>query len=212
MTAHFMTATLHMTNALSLVLLRLVLPTLVFAWLTATRRRVAGPVLQPAVLNQGQEPGRSGLNPKRVAEKASETSTQTSVVLPGVGRHILFVDDERSFAESGRAVLKQLGYQVTLVVDANEALAVIRDAHKKIDCVVTDLSMPGMSGFDLARISRRLLPGVPVILMTSQDGVIATELLRVCGIHGLLLKPFTQQTLAEAVQQALTGRNDRAGS
>jgi CheY-like chemotaxis protein len=134
------------------------------------------------------------------------------VVLPGVGRHILFVDDERSFAESGRAVLKQLGYQVTLVVDANEALAVIRDAHKKIDCVVTDLSMPGMSGFDLARISRRLLPGVPVILMTSQDGVIATELLRVCGIHGLLLKPFTQQTLAEAVQQALTGRNDRVGS
>ncbi len=212
MTVYFVTATSHLTNTLSLALLGLVLLASKFAWLTATRRRAVGPVQQPAVLNQCQEPGQSGFNPKRVAEEVSETGKHTPVALPGVGRHILFVDDERSFAESGRAVLKQLGYRVTLVVDANEAIAAIRDAHEKIDCVVTDLSMPGMSGFDLGRICQRLLPGVPVILMSSQDGVIAAELLRVCGIHGLLSKPFTQQTLADAVQQALAGRNDRAGS
>ena len=120
------------------------------------------------------------------------------------------MDDERHFAEIGRNTLNQLGYRVTLMADATEALAAIRGAHEKIDCLVTDLSMPGMSGFDLARICQRLLPGVPVILMSSHDGAIAAELLQACGIQGLLLKPFTRQTLAEAVQRVFTGGKDGA--
>jgi DNA-binding NtrC family response regulator len=115
------------------------------------------------------------------------------------------VDDDSHFAQGGQATLEQLGYRVTLMADANEALAVIHNAREKIDCVITDLSMPGLSGFDLARICQRLLPGVPVILMSSQEDAIAIELLHACGVHTLLLKPFTRQTLAEAVNGALSG-------
>lgn len=49
------------------------------------------------------------------------------------------------------------------------------------------------------------LPAVPVSLLSGQDGLIAVELLRACGIHGLLVKPFARQSLATAVQRALTG-------
>ena len=203
-----MTATVQLMGTCYLVLLGLVLPATLLAWLTASCRRAAETVQQPVTLQRRQERERSGPNPNRTVEKHSETNEPASVILPGDCRHVLFVDDERHFAEVGRATLQQLGFRVTLVTDANEALAVIRSADDRIDCVVTDLSMPGMSGFDLGRLCQRLLPGVPVILMSSREGMIAPELLQACGIQGLLLKPFTRQTLAEAVQRVLAGGKD----
>jgi CheY-like chemotaxis protein len=199
-----MNATLPLVNTLSLLLLLFGAPSAVAACLIAVGRRTAKPALVPPVLNQRWEPGQSGPHPKPVVGKISETKAP-GPGLPGGGRHILLVDDDRHFAAGGRATLQQLGYRVTLMADANEALAVIRNAAEKIDCVITDLSMPGLSGFDLARICQRLVPGVPVILMSSQEGIIAAELLRACGVHAMLLKPFTRQTLAEAVERVLTG-------
>jgi CheY-like chemotaxis protein len=191
-----------------LVLSGLVLPATVLAWLTAIRLRAAETVQLPVTLQRRLGRERSGPNPNRTPENNSETHAPASVILSGNCRHVLFVEDERHFAEGGRAMLQELGYRVTLVADANEALAVIRSAGDKIDCVVTDLSMPGMSGFDLGRLCQRLLPGVPVILMSSREGMIASELLQACGIQGLLLKPFTRQTLAEAVHRVLAGGQD----
>jgi len=205
-----MTATLHSTDTFYLLLLGLVMPAMGFAWLMATRRRAARPAQQPVTLHRREEPEWSGPNLKRTGENISETDELPSTILPGNGRHVLFVDDERHFAEGGRATLQQLGYRVTLAADANEALAVIRGASDKIDCVVTDLSMPGMSGFDLGRICQRLLPGVPIVLMSSREGLIAPELLHACGINGLLLKPFTRQTLAGTVQSVLAVGKDLA--
>jgi CheY-like chemotaxis protein len=204
-----MDTTLPLVTTLSLLLLMFGAPVAVAAGLIAACRRIAKPTLVPPVLNQRQEPGRPGPDPRPVMGKISETKAPEPG-LPGGNRHILFVDDDRHFAKGGRATLQQLGYRVTLMADANEALAVIRNPVEKIDCVITDLSMPGLSGFDLARICQRLVPGIPIILMSSQEGTIATELLNACGIHGLLLKPFTRQTLAEAVERALTG--GKAGS
>jgi CheY-like chemotaxis protein len=204
-----MTSTLPLMNPLSLMFLVFGAPMALVACLMAARRRVAKPVLEPPVLNQRREPGGSGSNPKPVVRKLF-TPKAPEPGFPVGARHILFVDDDRHFAEGGRATLQQLGYRVTLVADANEAIAVIRHASEKIDCVITDLSMPSLSGFDLARICQRLLPGVPVILMSCQEGVIAAELLDACGVHGLLLKPFTRQTLAAAVGRALAGGNTGA--
>ena len=199
-----MATTLHLINTLSLLQLVFAAPAAVVVCLLAAGRRLAKPALEPPVLNQRREPGRSGSHPKPAGERISETKTPAPD-LPGGARHILLVDDDHHFAEGGRATLQQLGYRVTLMADANEALAVIRNAGEKIDCVITDLSMPGLSGFDLARICQRLLPGVPVILMSSQEDAIAAELLHACGVHTLLLKPFTRQTLADAVERALSG-------
>lgn len=203
-----MIAMLHLTNALYLVWLGLVLPATVFAWVTATRCRAAEAVPQAVALHRRQEPEGSSSSPNPRAKKNSETQEPAPAILPGNGRHVLFVDDERQFAEGGQATLQRLGYRVILAADANEALAAIRNASVKIDRVVTDLALPGRSGFDLARLCQRLLPGVRVILMSRQDNPIAAELLLAGGIHGALAKPFTRQSLAEAIQRALTGGND----
>jgi len=200
-----MTAAWHFTNGLSWVLPGLGLLTALVACLMAVRRCAAKSDRPRFTSSRRPEPERSGFHRELAVSEISKAKLPETPVLPESARHILFVDDERHSAESGRSTLSRLGYRVTLVADANEALAVIHGANEKIDCLVTDLSMPGMSGFDLARICQHLLPGVPVILMSGHEGPIAAELLHACGIDGLLLKPFTGQTLGEAVQRVLVG-------
>jgi CheY-like chemotaxis protein len=195
-------------NVLFLVLLGLISLVAVVTCLIAARRSAGQPASRHPGFNRRPDSEPSDLKRKLGAPGISKTKEREPANYRRNDRHILFVEDDRHFAESGRTTLKELGYQVTLVADANEALAVIHNAHEKIDCVVTDLSMPGMSGFDLARVCQRLLPDVPVILMSSLDGPIADELLHTCGIHGLLSKPFARQTLAEAVKRVLTGGKD----
>ena len=208
LSAHFITVTWQLTNTLDLVLLGFVLPATLFTWLAATRRRTAGSIQPPGVFHRRQDPEQSDFNLKPVPPEISKAKEREPAAPSGAGRHILFVDDERRFAEDARITLKELGDHVTLVADAHEALAVIHGAHEPIDCVITDLSMPGMSGFDLARLCQRLLPGVPVILMSHQDNPIAAELLQACGIPGALPKPFTRQSLVEAVRRVLTAGKD----
>jgi CheY-like chemotaxis protein len=198
-------------TTLSIVLAGLVLPAGLIACLMVTRRRTR-PAQPPHNSTRHLRQERCVPDLQPVAREISESSRQTAAAPPASGRHILLVDDEREFAESAQSMLRQLGYRVTSMADANEALAFIRGANDRIDCLVTKLSMPGISGFDLARICQGLLRGIPIILMGSQEGPIAAELLDACGIHGLLSKPFTQKSLAAAVHRALTGGKDTAGS
>jgi CheY-like chemotaxis protein len=140
---------------------------------------------------------------------AAQSATPSSVEhgpssLPlGEGEHILFVDDEQSFADCGQRVLQRLGYRVTTVLNPNAALELVRTRTEQFDCILTDFTMPGMSGLALAREVRSLLPATPIILMSGYGGAITTESLRPQGIRELILKPFTPQTLAEAVKRAL---------
>ena len=99
-------------------------------------------------------------------------------------------------------LLKVLSTQAR-VLNGNQALEIIRDGAQQFDCILTDFTMPGMSGLALARESRKFLPAVPIILMSGYCGVITTESLRAQGIRELILKPFTPHNLAEAVRRAL---------
>jgi PAS domain S-box-containing protein len=130
---------------------------------------------------------------------------QLSSVPLGGGEHILLVDDEQSLVECGQRMLQRLGYRVTAVQSAGEALDLIRSGSHEFDCILTDLDMPETTGIALARECRGLLPETPVVLMSGYSGVTSPDLLRSHGIHDLVLKPFTPQTLAEAMRRALTG-------
>lgn len=129
----------------------------------------------------------------------------------GDGEHILFVDDEKSLVDCGQRVLQRLGYRVTAVLSAREALELIRAGAETFDCILADFTMPGMSGIALARECRSLLPATPIILMSGYCGVLTTDSLRPQGIRELILKPFTPQTLAEAVKRALTEEENGGG-
>jgi PAS domain S-box-containing protein len=143
--------------------------------------------------------------PAAIGTEHAGHERQLSPIPHGDGEHILLIDDEPSLVECGQRMLQRLGYRVTAVQSAGEALDLIRGGSHEFDCILTDLDMPEITGISLARECRGLLPEIPVILMSGYWGVTSPDLLRSHGIHDLVLKPFTPHSLAEAVRRALVG-------
>ncbi|HSI09797.1 MAG TPA: PAS domain S-box protein [Rariglobus sp.] len=122
----------------------------------------------------------------------------------GNGECILFVDDEARLATCGRDILEQLGYRVVTSTRPEDALDRIRSAPGSFDLVITDLTMPEMTGMDLARSILQLRPGLPIILMTGYSANLTPDYVRTQGLADLLFKPLTIQGLADAIHQALS--------
>ncbi len=147
-----------------------------------------------------------------VLDAAAATEAEAEAVLPpvprGRGEHVLFVDDELPLLLLGQKVLEDLGYQVTTERSGMEALAAVREqTDPQFDLVVTDLTMPGMSGAELARQLLALQPLLPIILTTGYSPTLTPESTREMGFRDLLLKPNTGRTLGEAVHRVLTTLN-----
>jgi CheY-like chemotaxis protein len=120
----------------------------------------------------------------------------------GRGR-ILYVDDEESLAEIGAELLASLGFQVTSETDSRKALARFRADPGAFDVVVTDQTMPGLSGADLAREMLDIRPDLPVILVTGFSESLSKERVKAMGIRDFLLKPVLRKDLAQAVSRAM---------
>jgi signal transduction histidine kinase/CheY-like chemotaxis protein len=134
---------------------------------------------------------------------ARARGVEESAVPRGHGERVLFVDDEAPLVAVGRGVLERLGYHVTATTSPVEAVAVFRSHPDAFDLVVTDLTMPALSGADLAQELQRIRPGIPILVSTGYDGRLTPEAARSIGICGLLTKPNTIETLARAVHGAL---------
>ncbi len=131
------------------------------------------------------------------------SSTQMDDPLPGGHECILFVDDEEPVARFGREVLESLGYYPVVCRTAEEGLEVFQDEPKRFDLLVTDRTMPGMSGDRLARECRRLRPDLPVIFCSGSHGVPDRDDSCSKGVTECLLKPHTLQEFAYAIRRAL---------
>ncbi|ABL00744.1 PAS/PAC sensor hybrid histidine kinase [Pelobacter propionicus DSM 2379] len=129
---------------------------------------------------------------------------QTAHGIPqGNGQSILLVDDEEMLVEMGRIMLEELGYRVTTETDPLKAVETIKNTMGGIDLVITDKTMPHMSGFELAGKIRQLRSELPVILCSGFHEISDVEKSRGLCINQLLLKPFDLVTLANAVHAAL---------
>jgi PAS domain S-box-containing protein len=128
---------------------------------------------------------------------------QTAETPCGAGERVLFVDDEAPLARLGKVILERLNYSVDARTDVIEALELIRAEPGKYDLVITDQTMPSMTGIDFARHIGQIRPDLPVILMTGYVGQLRIEQLRPIGILELLPKPPTIRTLGEAVYRVL---------
>jgi len=116
---------------------------------------------------------------------------------------VLVVEDERQLALVFRKILERFGYHVTVASDGVEALATFRATPDEFDLVITDLTMPRMSGLELAREILHAQPNLPMILTTGvRDGLKGQEL-KDLGFADILLKPFNIIDLGEAVRRAL---------
>ena len=128
-----------------------------------------------------------------------------AVVERGEGQRILYVDDEEPLVYLLTRILERLGYAVTGFIDAQVALEAFKANPNAFDVVVTDLSMPGLSGHDLAREVLRIRPALPVVMTSGYVRAADRELALRTGVKELVLKPDTAQALGEVLHRLLNG-------
>ncbi|RPJ75166.1 MAG: response regulator, partial [Desulfobacteraceae bacterium] len=121
----------------------------------------------------------------------------------GGKERILFVDDEPAIAELGRRLLESLGYRVTSCKGALEALEHFSADPQAFDLLITDMTMPQMTGDRLAVTLMNIRPGLPVIVCTGFSELIGPERARDMGIRALIMKPFLKGEMAKAIRTAL---------
>ena len=119
----------------------------------------------------------------------------------GRGERILFVDDEPVLAMLGERFLTRLGYTPVVQTDSQAALAHFKD--NPFDAVVTDLTMPHLSGIELARRLWEIRPGTRIILTTGYSATLDPQRAHDLGFRELLLKPYTAHGLGQCLQRAL---------
>ncbi|MGE3977384.1 MAG: PAS domain-containing protein [Nitrospira sp.] len=129
--------------------------------------------------------------------------TQVDDPLPHGHECILFVDGEHSVVRLGTDVLESLGYYPVVCRTAAEALEVFQVEPKRFDLLITDRTMPEMSGNCLAQECRRLRPDLPVIFCSGSNGVHHPDDACSQGVTECLPKPFTLHELAHAIRRAL---------
>jgi len=116
---------------------------------------------------------------------------------------ILVVDDDADLATMTCAMLRGLGYAAVSSTNAAMALSIIRDDPFAIDLLMTDQTMPGMTGDELAIGAKAIRPDLPIILCTGYSARINEAVAKQVGAVALLFKPLSRDDLAEAVAQAL---------
>jgi len=141
------------------------------------------------------------LFPKVRGETCAESFTDEQST--GDRERVLFIDDEKHLVEWGQALLDRLGYDVTAISDSMKALEVFTSDPSRFDVVITDQTMPGLTGLQLAGEFLKLRPDIPIILCTGYSDSITSEALEKAGIKELRMKPLGKQELAETIRRAL---------
>ncbi|MCC6698241.1 MAG: response regulator [Candidatus Hydrogenedentes bacterium] len=145
-------------------------------------------------------------------EPAVEEVSAVRTAPLGHGEQILVVDDEESIVTVTRRRLSRLGYHVIASTDSRAALGSFKLNPGVFDVVITDQTMPHMTGLEMAMEMLRLRPNCPVILCTGYGERKTEELARSCGVRDILRKPITTQVLATAINRALKTVDDKNGA
>lgn len=138
----------------------------------------------------------------RLESKAPDAPLQVESIPTGKER-ILFVDDEASLARLGKQMLERLGYDVTARTSSVEALEAFRAKSDKFDLVITDQTMPNITGMELAEEMMRIRPDIPIILATGFSETISPERAKQLGIREYIMKPVAARELAQVTRQVL---------
>ncbi|MDQ5987408.1 MAG: Sensor histidine kinase RcsC [Syntrophus sp. SKADARSKE-3] len=136
-------------------------------------------------------------------EGNSNVPDSPSIVTRSGSGKILFVDDEEAIIDSGSRILEQIGYEVVVTTSPIEALEIFRTRPDKFDLVLTDMTMPKMTGLELSEQLLKIRPDIPIVLCTGFSLGISAERIKNTGIKGLIMKPMIASELANAVNSAL---------
>ena len=115
----------------------------------------------------------------------------------------MVVDDEETIVTMERKILERLGYRVTSSTDSTKALKEFADHPDKYDLVITDMTMPHMTGDELAQKMMHIKPNLPVILCTGFNERISEEKALEMGITKFVMKPVISDELTSAIRTVL---------
>ena len=135
-------------------------------------------------------------------EKSTHADIQPKPLTTG-SEQILFLDDDKVLVDIGELMLKKLGYQVDSRTGPYEALEVFRTNPDKYDLVITDMTMPQMSGDTFAQEILKIRSDVPIILCTGFSNLMSPEKAQESGIRGFLMKPLTMNDLSKHIRKVL---------
>ena len=143
---------------------------------------------------------------KKASVRKEEKSAPLAVAKQAA--NVLFIDDEPAAIHMVTIMMTKLGYNIHAEKSPAEALKAFREQPGKFDLVITDLTMPDMTGLQLTTELHKISPSIPVILMTGYGKVLDHDTpLRHYGIHRLLKKPVKLAQLATAIQEVLSSTN-----
>ncbi|MGB8958438.1 MAG: PAS domain S-box protein [Candidatus Aminicenantales bacterium] len=141
---------------------------------------------------------------------SEEPSSQAAPDGPPRGsERILLLDDELVQVQSVRAMLRRLGYEVVALTDGQEALTRFQSDPQAFDLLITDQTMPHLTGVKLAKEVLAIRPDLPIILCTGFSEAVDANEARALGIREFLMKPYSVRDMAETVRRALSGNPEK---
>jgi len=145
-----------------------------------------------------------------LVEESAKPEADDHSPLPAGIEHILFVDDEKALADLGRQMLSHMGYQVTSRTSSIEALEAFRAHPERYDLVMTDMTMPNMTGTDLSKEILRIRPDIPIILCSGFSEMITGETAKEIGIKAFVMKPMALREIAVILRRVLDKKERNA--
>lgn len=132
---------------------------------------------------------------------------EKEIVIPKGTERILFVDDEKPAVDSMLTMLERLGYKVTARTSSIEALEAFRNAPEAFDLVITDMTMPNMTGKELTMELKKIRPDIPIILCTGFSDQIDERKAKKIGIDAFIMKPIIRSKIANSIREILEKNN-----
>jgi two-component system, cell cycle sensor histidine kinase and response regulator CckA len=127
-------------------------------------------------------------------------------VIPGGRERILLVDDDVALCELGKLMIESLGYAITTRTSCTEALGTFIEGPDDFDLVLTDMTMPFMTGSEFARKIITIRPNVPIVMCTGFSEFIDEERAGLIGIRAFVMKPFSKMDIAKVIRNVLDHR------
>lgn len=156
-------------------------------------------------ISVSSEPGKGTtfqiLFPAIETEEAVEVKIDEA--LPRGNETILLVDDEEQIVNMERQMLENLGYHVTYRIGSTDALAVFQSEPDKFDLIITDMTMPNMSGIQLSHKIQEIKSDIPIIICTGFSEQISEEKAKALGISGYIMKPVSLGEFAKKIREVL---------
>jgi len=136
-------------------------------------------------------------------EDKPEPEVEISIEIPRGKGKILFVDDEKAIIDIMQPMIERLGYEVSVRTSSIEGLEAFRANPNRFDLVITDFTMPNMTGMELAKALFKLRSDIPVILCTGYSEHINEDKAKRSGIRAFVVKPVVLSEIASTIRKVL---------